>query len=106
MGSDLIRFSRKGLGKVGRIVWPLDAETLCSEARRKTGLQEFGRPELNPALTTLVDSLENEADLHPLGRFLIRSHLRHLLENRLRLAEAWREEAERLENSPIRQPLF
>ena len=106
MVPDLIRFSRKGLGKVGRFVCPLEGDALCSEARQKTGLHEFGEPALNPALATLIASLENEANLHPLGRFLIRGHLRHLLENRLRLTHAWRNEPGEIANGPIRYPLF
>src|SRR5215472_4735317 len=33
-------------------------------------------------------------------------HLRQLLENRLRLAEAWKQKREAIDNSPIRQPIF
>jgi Sulfotransferase family len=69
---------------------PLDAAKLCKDAQRRTGLRDFGRPRLEPALSTLVQSLNCEADLHPLGRMLMRIHLRGLLETRLRLVEAWK----------------
>jgi Sulfotransferase family len=46
------------------------------------------------------------ASLHPLGRFLMRVHLRQLLETRLRLAQMWSAQPEALAASPIRQPVF
>ena len=65
----------------------LQSEALCAEARRRTRLEDFGDPPIEPALSILVKSLELEADLHPLGRFLMRIHLRELLETRLRLSQ-------------------
>jgi hypothetical protein len=52
-----------------------------------------------------VNSLELEADLHPLGRFLM-VHLRDLLETRLRLTQAWREHMEATDTSLIQRPVF
>jgi len=98
---------RKGVGdKVGRRLWPLKSEVLCAEARRRTGLMDFGDPPLEPALSVLVNSLEQQVDLHPLGRFLLRSHLRDLLETRLRLAHAWKGHLDRLDALPTRRPIF
>jgi hypothetical protein len=62
----------------------LDGEALCAEAQRRTGLENFGDPPLEPALSVLTASLEREANLHLLGRFLMRIHLRELLEARLK----------------------
>ncbi len=98
--------TRKGLNAVSRWLWPLQSRLLCLEAQRRTGLTDFGNPAVDPALSTLTDSLETEGDLHPLGRFLMRNHLRQLLENRLRLTALWTKEREALEHSPIRQPVF
>jgi hypothetical protein len=81
---------RRSMGdRLSRQLWSLQSGRLCEEARRRTGLRDFGDPPVEPALSILVNSLELEADLHPLGRFLIRVHLRELLETRLRLAQAW-----------------
>jgi hypothetical protein len=67
----------RSLGDVlSRQFWPLDSEALCAEARQQTGLTDFGEPPIETALSTLVNSLELEADLHPLGRFL--AHLLHM----------------------------
>ncbi len=88
---------------VSRRLWLLESEALCAEARRRTGLEDFGEPPLEPALSILLNSLEREANLHPLGRFLMRVHLRGLLETRLRLAASWNGQ---LEASPIQRPVF
>ena len=91
---------------VSRRLWFLDGHKLSAEARRRTRLDDFGTPSIEPALSVLTQSLETEADLTPLGRFLMRMHLRGLLETRLRLTEAWRGQPEAAVASPIRRPLF
>jgi Sulfotransferase family len=98
---------RKTLGdSISRRLWLLQSETLCSEARRRTRLQDFGDPPLDPALGVLVNSLEFEADLHPLGRFIMRAHLRDLLETRLRLTQAWSQRSKDLDSMVIDRPIF
>jgi hypothetical protein len=89
-----------------RRLWLLQGQDLCREVRRKTGLDDFGVPCLEPAFSTLLKSLEQEAELHTLGRFLMRVHLRGLLETRLRLAASWKPENERLRAEPIERPVF
>ena len=97
----------RSLGDIlSRQFWPLHVEALCAQARQRTGLADFGDPPLEPALSTLVNSLELQADLHPLGRFLMRIHLRGLLETRLRLTQAWREHREAMDASLIQRPVF
>ena len=92
--------------KVSRRLWLLESEALRARARKRTGLNDFGDPPVERPLKALVTSLENEADLHPLGRFLMRMHLLGILETRLRLTEAWRNQLGELDNSPIQRPLF
>ncbi|HVM50591.1 MAG TPA: sulfotransferase [Candidatus Acidoferrum sp.] len=91
---------------LSRRFWFLEGPGLCDEARRRTGLMDFGEPGVEPALSILTDSLEAEANLHPLGRYLMRVHLRELLETRLRLAEHWRGQADALGEQPIERPVF
>src|ERR1700692_3821156 len=74
---------------VSRQLCSLNGEALSAEARRRTGLEDFGDPPIDTALSTLVNSLELQADLHPLGRLLMWVHLLGLLETRLRLTPAW-----------------
>ncbi len=91
---------------LSRRLSPLATDALCATARRHVGLQDFGDPPVEPALSALVSSLENEANLHPLGRFLMRTHLLSLLETRLRLAESWKTEAGARPTRAVEKPLF
>jgi hypothetical protein len=97
----------KTLGhSISRRLWLLESDSLCAEARRRTRLEDFGDPPIEPALTILVNSLETEADLHPHGRLLMRVHLQELLETRLRLTQAWNGGPEVPETSLIERPIF
>jgi hypothetical protein len=87
-------------------LWALSSQELCATAQRRTSLSDFGEPPLEPALSTLVHSLETEVDLHPLGRFLIRLHLLSLLQTRLRLVNVWREHPETLDSALLERPVF
>jgi hypothetical protein len=99
--------ARRSIGdNLSRQLWLLQSGSLCEEARRRTGLTDFGDPPIEPELSILVNSLEIEADLHPLGRFLMRVHLRDLLETRLRLAQVWGARTQALEGSQIKRPVF
>jgi len=93
--------SGAGRGKAS----PLDGEALCAEVRRGTGLDSFGDPPLNPALSILTTSLEQEADLHPLGRFLMRIHLRELLDARLKWVARFHGR-EKSAEAALRAPIF
>ena len=97
----------RSLGDVlSRQFWPLNGEVLCAEARQRTSLADFGDPPIETALSTLLNSLELQADLHPVGRFLMWVHLRGLLETRLRLTQAWREQQEAMDTYTIQRPVF
>ncbi len=102
---DLRRVAIAGNLESARRFYSLDAEELCACVRRRTGLDDFGDASIFPALSVLVESLENEADLHPRGRFLARLHIRTLLEMRLRLLDAWKN-ASGLDSRPMRRPIF
>src|SRR5215468_4634050 len=101
------RAAWKNIGdKVSKRLWFLDSKMLCARARRRTGLEDFGEPPIEPALKALANSLEEEADLHPLGRFLMRMRLQSLLETRLRLVNDWQTRRQSIAESPIRRPIF
>lgn len=99
---------RKGAlrDNISRRFWLLEGNLLRERAQHRTGLHDFGDPQVEPALSKLVNSLETEADLHPLGRFLMWGHLLEILETRLRLTQAWRGKETMLASSPIRRPIF
>jgi hypothetical protein len=90
---------------VSRSLVSLDSDKLAAEARSRTGLDDFGDPEIERRLSILVKSIEEDGDLHMLGRFLARMHLRDLLETRLRLTNEWRPSGV-LEAEPVRRPIF
>jgi Sulfotransferase family len=92
--------------RLGSQFWPFDVEALCAKARRMTGLDDFGGPSVERGLSVLVDSLNREANLHPLGRFLMQTHLLDLLKTRLQLIDAWKRQPETVSAAPIVRPVF
>lgn len=63
----------------------LDADSLVTAARRRTGLRDLGDDTLIDRLRRLTVSLQDEARLHPLGRLMVRENLLRILKNRLRI---------------------
>ena len=96
----------KAFDACGKRTPRLDSEALCREARDKTGLEKFGAPPLEPALSILTASLENQAELHSLGHFLMRVHLRDLLAARLRLVAQCEARGETVAQSAPVAPIF
>ncbi len=91
---------------LSRWLWPLDGKKLIAAAKGRIGLEDFGSPPLEPAFSILLNSLEQEANLHPLGRLLMRFHLQDLLETRLRLEATWRGKLEALAGERLEKPVF
>ncbi|HUL23243.1 MAG TPA: sulfotransferase [Thermodesulfobacteriota bacterium] len=60
---------------------------LLDVARRQTGLADFGDTSFLEPLRHLIESLEAEARLNPVGRLATRHDLTHLLVNRLQMEE-------------------
>ncbi len=82
----------------------LSERSLLDAARRATGLEDFGGDGFGERLARLLHSLEHEANLHPLGRFMVRANLIRILSNRLRLEallRRWPEIAHRPCPAPI-----
>jgi hypothetical protein len=75
----------RGLERLGLAKSRLDEASLLAAARRETALDDFGDESFREPLRRLLGSLEAEAQLHPLGRLLLRQTLVRLLVNRLRL---------------------
>jgi hypothetical protein len=75
----------------------LNADELIERACAKTGLTEFGDGWFREPLDVLVASLNDEADLSPLGVELTRRRLTALLGDRLRLRALQREHPEVLD---------
>jgi hypothetical protein len=66
----------------------LEKDHLIKLARRRTGLQSFGNDFWEEPLDLLINSINHEADLHPVGRLITQKRLTGLLATRLR-AENW-----------------
>lgn len=66
----------------------LDKDDLIRSARRLTGHHDLGTDFWDEPLDRLIHSLNHEAALHPVGRFISRQRLINLLSTRLR-AEYW-----------------
>lgn len=83
----------------------LDPAQLYSTARRQTGSEDFGDPQIATRLTVLTASIEREANLHRMGRFLIRNYLSQLLKTRLLLEQSWKG-AKSNGDGAVRAPIF
>lgn len=68
---------------VGLARTSFDRDSLLADARKGTGLRDFGNESFLDALQRLVDATETEADLNPLGRVLTRGSYLRLLKHRL-----------------------
>lgn len=95
------------LNRVGRHlpVRPLRPESFVAAARRTTGLSDFGEDGWQEPLGVLVDALETEAALSPLGRRILTRMLTRDLALRLRIVAALRS-APQVAAAPVERPLF
>ena len=73
---------------------PLDAEKMVANAKRRTGFKDFGDEWFLEPLAVLVDSINGEADLTPLGRWIRRFRLEGALVKRLRVEKLLRQQPE------------
>lgn len=82
----------------------LDPETLLALARTNTGLEDFGTGVWRRGLSVLSESLEAEADLTPLGRFIARQEIATSLENRLQIRD-WHARHPEIGDERIERPI-
>lgn len=83
----------------------LDEESLLERAEQATSLSDFGEQQFREPLRRYLDALENEARLTLLGRVIARADTTRLLENRLRLVDAYKRYPE-IGAEEIRSPIF
>ena len=86
-------------------VVPLDEKSLLESAMRATGLSDFGSDDWREPFQVLVKSLEQDADLHLMGRLMARDELLRLLEARLRIEDTYKRYPE-IEQEQIVRPIF
>jgi hypothetical protein len=82
-----IALANSALGTFG-VRARLDREDLLETAMKRTGLDDFGDPSFHEPLGVLLRSIEDDARLSPLGRFITRERLLGVLANRLRVERA------------------
>ncbi len=83
----------------------LAPEDLLGAARKRTGLADFGDGDFREGLERLTASLESEAALSPLGRFIAQADLVGHLANRLQLVD-WHARHPEIAEGPIQRPIF
>ncbi len=93
------------LEATGVICLPLDPSALIEEAKRRTGLTDFGGMEFLDPLNRLLSSCSEEANLNFLGRIAMRREIFQILENRLLITEERRVNPASAK-TPIESPLF
>ncbi len=79
----------------------LDKDRLISSARKHTGLNDLGKDFWDEPLERLLYSLNSEAKLHPVGRYISHKRIENLLSVRLRAENYFKKYPEILE-----QPLY
>lgn len=82
----------------------LDVDRILADARRETGLTDWGGEEFIPLLRRLVELLES-AHITPLARAFSRPVLVKAVRNRLRIREYVRKHPE-VKDIPIEKPIF
>jgi hypothetical protein len=84
---------------------PLDETSLLTEARKNTGLDDFGDDNWLEHFRVLIAAIENEAKLNFTGRILTRSDLLIYLEARLEITDCYKRNPE-IENEVVAEPVF
>lgn len=75
----------------------LDKDSLINAARKATGLTDLGNLFWDEPLERMLDSINYEARLHPIGYFITRQRLINLLAVRLRAEDLFKKHPEILE---------
>lgn len=95
----------KPLSAAGLPAMRLNEAAVTASAMKQTGLTDFGDSYYREGLLPLLESADNEADLHPLGRFMANDIITNYLAQRLWLVETRKKEPE-LFQEPLLPPLI
>jgi hypothetical protein len=83
----------------------LDSEALKASARKKTGLHDFGKDDIDTPLQVLLTALAEQAQLNEVGAYRVRSSLVSALSSRLQIEDYIRQHAQLLQR-PVERPVF
>ncbi len=105
----LVNVTGRGLDRLGARPWRLVPQRLMDRAQRQARLSDFGEQidgfDFRAPLGRLCQSLEEEAELTLLGRYVVREELTRLLVNRLIFQDIWTRHPEALD-VPVPSPLI
>src|SRR5437762_9695519 len=90
--------------RIGRALWPLESHAIYSQVCGPIGFESSDDPEIESRLEVLLKSIEAEANLTPVGRFLTWMHIRDLLKTRRALENYWKTAEDG--NNDIKRPVF
>lgn len=99
-----------GLNQLWKTTYPLgskiklEKDDLIRSARKSTGLKDLGKDFWDEPLEQLIQSINEEANLHPIGRFITKQRLINLLSTRL-MAERWFSKKPEILDQPL-YPVF
>ncbi|MEH6584654.1 MAG: sulfotransferase [Halioglobus sp.] len=85
------------LNRLGIANIQLDERSLIAEAARQTGLSDYGNEDFLVPMRILLDALETEADLNPVGRYMNRASIVRILKHRLYVQDLLQRHPEILE---------
>lgn len=94
----------RALRPIGLLQIDLGRKSLEAAARKATGLDSFGMEKCSEQFDVLLRSVEEEANLNPFGRFILRMDLVRILKGRLEAEALWKGHPEILE-APITDPV-
>jgi hypothetical protein len=83
----------------------MDADALVDAARERTGLADFGAETWQEGLHALIESMDKDADLTPMGHDVLADQFVGYLANRLQI-EDWHRSHPDIGEQPIVAPLF
>lgn len=83
----------------------LDEDTLSAAAVEMSGLEDFGDPHYRLGLLRLLESAEQDANLHPIGRYTTKDIVSNYLIQRLKMVETRKREAQ-IFQKPLLPPLI
>ncbi len=96
----------QALNQISHPEWvELDADRLDEEAQTRSGLSDFGSDLFWEPYRIFVDALNNEAQLHTIGRLIVRDDLLNSLRIRLELTD-WRKRYPEIAQQEVDEPIF
>jgi hypothetical protein len=93
------------LGRLFRVgTGPITMDSVLADAKRKVGLTDFGDEAFVEPLEILIDSINREAALNPVGRMIIRGRIVGVLVNKLVARDTIKKHPEILD-IPVEAPI-